>query len=485
MLFHGVNISEVATNVLPPREVSAAIPFVVGAAPVHRSASASADVLNKPVLCNTYEEFITAFGSAPSDQWGKYTLSEFAYVFFGLYGVGPAIFVNVLDPADGTAITAEAAVLVAGSYTLQQDAVLSTLVVKSQDGLTTYDITDDYTAVLDDDGYIVITRVSTGTIPAATTPLTVDYKKIAAAPVVADDIIGGVSAGGANLGLQCIEDVYPLHSLVPGMILAPGFSQDVEVAAAMVAKCQGINSLFSCICIVDIDSASATGADLYTEVNAWKNTNNFTSPYMYVCWPKVKLGTVKYWMSSHLAGRIASTDADNDNVPYVSPSNKAFQINGLSLADGSDVILSIPKADTLNQQGVTTGLMFNGWKCWGNRTGAYPGSTDPKDAFACIRRMFNWVGNNVVLLLWQKLDDPLNRRTIETALDSVNQWLNGLISRGALNAGRMEFVQADNSNVNLAAGKARFRLYLTPPSAAEQISVVLEYDVNGNSAVFG
>lgn len=486
MLFHGVNVEEVPTRVLPPRVVSAAIPFVVGMAPIHRSEVPNEDLINKPILCNTYQEFIEQFGSAPNDQWGKYTLSEFAYVFFGLYNVGPAIFVNVLDPdGDATAVAAEAAVLEDGLYRLLQDAVLSSLVVKSEDGLTTYDLGDDYEAEYDEDGYILITRVSTGSIPSGSSALTLDYDKIGATPIEADDIIGGINETTlANEGLQCIEDVYPLFAMIPGLITCPGWSQDPAVAAAMIAKTTGINSLFSAIALVDVDTG-AEAADRYTEVLNWKSENNYTDGHLAVCWPKVKLGDTDYWMSCHLAGRIAATDADNSNVPYVSPSNKAFQINGLVLESGDPVVLSIPQADTLNSQGVITGLQFNGWNCWGNRTGAYPGSTDPKDAFLAVRRMMNWVGNNVVLLLWQKLDDPLNRRTIETAVDSVNQWLNGLIARGALNDGRCEFAQGENSVVDLSDGKLTLHLYVTPPSPAEQINIILEYDVYGNSAVFG
>ncbi|MEN6372217.1 MAG: phage tail sheath family protein [Armatimonadota bacterium] len=482
-LFHGVNIEEVPTRVLPPRVVSASIPFVVGLAPIHRTKSAAADVINKPVLCNTYEEFVTQFGE--SDD-AKYTLCEFAKVFFGLYNVGPIVVVNVLDPAsDKTAVASEAAVMAAGTYTLKQDAVLSTLIVKSQDGSKTYVLDTDYTAEYDEDGYILITRLSDGAITTATSALQLSYDKIGATPCTAEDIIGGVNVmTGANEGLQCIEDVYALHSVIPGMILCPGWSKTPSVALAMAAKTTGINSLFSAIAIADVDSGAAA-ADQYTKVNNWKNTNSYTNGHLGVCWPKVKLDSAVYWLSSHLAGRIAATDADNGDVPYVSPSNKSLQINGLVTDNGSPVVLTIPQADTLNQQGVITGLQFNGWKCWGNRTGDYPGSTDPKDAFLSVRRMMNWIGNNVVLLLWQKLDDPLNRRTVETAVDSVNQWLNGLVARGSINAGRCEFVQGENSNVSLSDGKLTLHLYVTPPSPAEQINVILEYAVNGNSAVFG
>ena len=44
---HGVKISEVPTSILPPVQVEAAIPFIVGTAPVNMTDPTN---VNKPVL---------------------------------------------------------------------------------------------------------------------------------------------------------------------------------------------------------------------------------------------------------------------------------------------------------------------------------------------------------------------------------------------------------------------------------------------------
>ena len=99
---HGVSVSEVPTSIVPPVSVSAGIPFIVGTAPINMTDPSN---VNKPVLCSSYAEAVAAFGYVPpaADSSGlkkyAYSISEFIYSQFALFGVGPAIIVNVLDPA--------------------------------------------------------------------------------------------------------------------------------------------------------------------------------------------------------------------------------------------------------------------------------------------------------------------------------------------------------------------------------------------------
>ena len=87
-----------------------------------------------------------------------------------------------------------------------------------------------------------------------------------------------------------------------------------------------------------------------------------------------------------------------------------MQINGCCLKDGTEVVLGPDEAGYLNGQGVVTALNFiGGWKCWGNRTACYPSNTDPKDAFICIRRMFNWHAQTFIQTYWAKVDKPINK----------------------------------------------------------------------------
>lgn len=106
---------------------------------------------------------------------------------------------------------------------------------------------------------------------------------------------------------------------------------------------------------------------------------------------------------------------------------------------------------------------------WGNETACYPANTDVTDYFYCVSRMFSWVANSVILSMWSKVDKKLNKRLIESVTQSINIWLNGLMAEEKILGGRVEFLEEENTTADLLAGKAKFHIYLTPPSPAKEL----------------
>lgn len=78
---------------------------------------------------------------------------------------------------------------------------------------------------------------------------------------------------------------------------------------------------------------------------------------------------------------------------------------------------------------------------------------------------------------------PITRRQIDSIINSVNTYLNGLTNKGALLGGRIEFNESENSEAGLMNGQINFHCYITPPSPAQEINFVLEYDANYLSGV--
>lgn len=479
---HGISVSEIPTSVVSPFQATAGLPVVIGTAPIHLATSQ--EYVNKPLLAYSYQEVVKALGY--SSDWGKYSLCEAMKSQFQLFGIAPVVFINVLDPAKHKKDVVDSELAISnGVVKISQDGVLvGSVVVKLTVAGEPLAKNTDYTAAHDDNGQIVITRVEGGAISAGQATLTVSYTHLDPSMVTKLDIIGGVNGTtGAYTGMELINRVFPLFRLVPGQILAPGWSHDSAVGAVMKAKAGNINGLFKAIAVTDADSTTAA---LYSEVSAWKNTNNYTDPLQVVCWPKVTLGDEKYHLSTQFAGVVCKTDSENDDIPYVSPSNKALQADGSVTAGGQVVSLGPDLGAYLNGQGVVTALNFTGgWKLWGNRSAAYPANTDVKDSFIPVRRMFNWVGNSIILTFWQNVDNPANRREIDTVVDSLNIWLNGLTARGALLGGRVEFRQEENAATDLLNGTIRFHVFLTPPTPAENMEFMLEFDVNYLNALFG
>ena len=333
-----------------------------------------------------------------------------------------------------------------------------------------------YTAEYNDDYEAVITFEDVG-LPSS---VTISYSIADPEAVTASDIIGGVnSVTGQVKGLELVSKVFPMFGLIPGIICVPKWSESSTVAAVMAAKCENINGLFTCISVVDIPSDETTGARVYSSVPAWKNTNNYTNKRQIVCWPKVKLGDDVYHMSVQLVGLMNSTDRDHEDVPYKSPSNENFQIDGCLNAEGDDINLGLEEANYLNSNGIVTALNFiGGWKAWGNWTAIYPSNTDPKDSQIPVRRMFDFIGNTFITTFWQKVDEPLTPRLIRTIVNSFNVYLNGLTAREQILGGRIEFLEDENPTTDLMAGTVKFHIYMTPPPAAAVIEGILEYDTN-------
>lgn len=480
---HGIYISEVPTSITPPVQTSAGIPVFFGTAPVNL-ATDGVGVTNQPVLAYTYAEAVEALGY--SDDWDKYTLCEAIYAQFALFAVAPVILVNVLDPAKHKKeVTSQAATLIGGSVTLPDTGILkNTLVVKlTAEGAPLAKGTD-YTASFGTDGKLIVARVKTGGIATDTTALVVSYTKLDPTMVTAADVIGGVDVTtGAYTGMELLNQVFPKYRLVPGQIAAPYWSTKPEVAAVMEAKAGAINGVFRAVALTDIPTDTVKK---YSDAPAWKNTNNYAFARQMVCWPKVKLGSKIFHISTQLAALNCQIDASNDDVPYESPSNKNLQMNGMCLADGTEVSFGLEEANYLNGQGIATALNWiGGWRFWGNRTAAYPANTDPKDSFLAIRRMFDWHGNTFLLTHWNKVDKPTNRVLIESAIDSERIRLNGFAAAGYILGGRVEFTSAENPTTDLLNGHIKFHTFLTPPTPAEEIDDVLEYDTSYLSTLFG
>ncbi len=477
MFYHGIKVSEYASSVPTPSVAACGIPFVVGTAPVQSVGGKT----NVPILCKTYAEAVAALGD--SDDWTSYSLCEVMYSHFKLYGMSPVVFLNVLDPATMKTAVAAADITVTGKQAnLPIDAIASTVVVKAAGGTGSALVKDtDYSLTYSGE-YLIVEVLSGGSAYSAAS-LNIVYSKVNTSAVTATEIIGGYDSGTKKTtGLECINQVLPMFGIVPDLILAPGYSHNSTVAAAMAAKAAGINGLFTAKALIDVD-CTASGADHYSEVAAWKETNKVTDENQILCWPLVQFAGKTFHLSTHLAGLAAYVDYSNDDCPYESPSNKILSVDAIVTDGGSgtfnEVILDISSANVLNAAGIITALnLLDGFRLWGNYTACYPTVTAPKDAQISVSRMFTFVGTWLIKKFWAKIDKPMTRLLIDSIVDEANYWLNGLTTEGKLYGGRIEFLASENSLANLTSGIIKLHVYLTPPSSAQEIDFTLEYDAN-------
>lgn len=469
--YHGVKARQQETSVSTPVTASSGIPFVVGTAPVHTVGGK----VNVPILCNTYSEAVAALGY--SDDWEKYSLCEMIYSHFKLFAMTPVVMVNVLDPTKHkTSVEATPVNFVEKQAKLPYDTIPDSVKVTSADGGTEYQADTDYAVFFDGDA-LVVEIMEGGTIPTDTASLNIAYDKVDPSAVTKKDIIGGFDVNTKTYsGFELIDQVFPKYLIVPDLLLAPGWSGDSEVAAIMATKAENINGLFEGKALIDADCEDIR---YYSDVPEWRNKNNLFNKTEIVLWPMLQLSDRRFHFSVQAAGLMAQVDTDNDGCPCESPSNKSLQMDSMVLADGTEVVMDLTQTNYLNSTGIVTALNFiGGFVLWGNYTACYPSNTDVKDYFIPVSRMFHWVANSLILSYWSKTDRKMTTRLRDSIVDSVNIWLNGLVAEEKLLGGRVEVLEDENPTTDLMAGIIRFHLYITPPSPAQEIDFILEYDTS-------
>jgi len=479
---HGVRVSEQATSLVAPVLGTAGLQVVFGTAPVNL-AEDPYSVTNTPVIAYSWSEAVKKLGY--SADYKRYTLCQSMYASFQLIGVAPVVFVNVLDPKkhkkkiEAQTVQVEdleATVPVTGLLLDTLKISIPTAPSESGDPTepTVLNPEPDYLLSFDDDGQVLITLTAGGAGAAATT-LTVEGTAIDPDAVDASDVIGASATGGEK-GFEVLRQVYPKLGMTPGLILAPGWSHIPDVGIVMAAKTEEINGYFRSEGFIDIDS-TADGCTAYDKVKQAKEAAGCTNKHIMALWPCLAVGSSWFWYSAIMGALTAYVDANNDDVPNLSPSNKLIGVTGTVLADGeTEVVLDQLQGNAVNSFGVTTAINVNGWRTWGNRSACYPANTDPKDMWFCCRRFFSWWGNSFILTYFQKVDNPSNVRLIETIVDSENIRGAAYVAAGKCARAEITFDMGENPTTNLIEGKLQFHQYLTPYPPAEDIHNVLEFD---------
>lgn len=481
---HGVTWRDVPTSIRSPITADSGIPVIVGAAPSFQSDDPAP--LNVPRLYKSYEEAVAEMGY--SEDFASYGICEAMYAFFVLHNTGPIICINVFDGTTGATTVPPADLDIVNKQVVidEENVLISTVIVKDQADAITYVKDTDYAVAYNNEAKAVISVIPGGAILPAATKLKVGYDTADPSSVDSNEIIGGIDdTTGKGTGLEAVDDVFQVHAIVPGIILCPGFSQDPEVAAVMAAKGENVNGCFRCLAYADVDSATVLKPQ---DAYAWKNSNNYVSNRLAVFWPRVGISDKQFWLSTQAAALTEWVDHSNGDVPVESPSNKNLKMTKMiagPVDTPADVFFNKPNADSLNGQGIISAINWiGGWKLWGSNMSIYPSNSDPKDRWLPVRRMMDWLGNTIVLTVYQFVDEPGNRRLIDSIIDSLNIYLNSLVAAGNALGARVEFRHEDNSDVEILAGHYVFHVFTAFPTPAEHIEFLLEFDVSYLSTLF-
>ena len=463
---------------------SGTIPVYVGVAPVNL-VRGYAQYVNTPVK-------LTDFGSVTrymgySSKWALFDLCEAFKVHFNntLGNVGPIVAINVLDPDKhkNPAETTRSLSFVNGRATFDSDLIiLDTLVLADKVEGTDFSIDYDYTK-----GQVIINSIGeaiTGTVQAT-------YFEVIPPLVLAEDIIGGVTAAGDYSGLGCLDLVYPELSLIPNIICCPGWSTDPTVYNAMITASTKINGHWDAIVCADIPVQSGvTKIDTIEAAKKWKADNAYISERVKVFWPQAKDNEGNIYHASILGAWLMQTvDAQNNGIPMESPSNKAVPIVKQYFGPNStNRGFDQQRANELNAEGITTVVFWGGlWVLWGPHTAAYKYGdiTDNRVVFDNSIRMMMYVYNSFQQEHALTIDQPMTKALSDTIKNREQEKADALAAIGAfIGTPVVEFVESENTTGDLVEGNFTWGFKGTPTPPFKSGTMKIAYTTAGFDSYF-
>lgn len=478
---HGIQSTE--TPAVEPLVLSEnGIQLVVGAAPIHLIKKPS-EAVNKLIICYSLDEVKEKIGY--NDDF-SFNINELTFATFELVKVAPVIYVNVLDPEiHFTQKEDEELTLTrSGVALLSKSVLLDSVKVTSEDGTKTYEKDVDYTVSYDGLNVPMLYAVKTSENLTATSKVKVSYKELDPSQITPSQIVGGYDAEtGIATGLELIRQAYPVFAKRVDIIVSPGYSKNPVIAAILEAKTEKVNNVFNASTYIDVDTKSAKN---YESAVIWKDENYIRDKRSNVEWPMFKRDGKIMHLSAYKAALRSRMTAD-DGLPYRSTSNKRLLIDDLVLEDGTPVVLEMPQANVLNENGINTVILWGGnYKSWGNNTAIYPESKASQYRFAAVRDSLDWLANTFIEMYFDKVDEPTNLRLVESVVDEENARMATLTAKGKMAGGEMKFLRSDNPIANILNGHIKFSRRVAFFSPAEFINEEVTFDPTFiESALFG
>lgn len=479
---HGITVTEIPA-VEPLVLSESGIQVAIGTAPIHL-AKKPREAVNKIIVCYTLEEVKENLGYS-NDL--NFTLNEVTFASFEQYKVAPVIFINVLDPEVHYKEVAETELtLTRNGVALPSTSVLLDSVVVKTENDEALVVDEDYTIAYDGLNVPMLYAVKSSTKITQTSKVKVTFNELDPSQVTPSNIVGSFdSETGIATGIELVRKIYPTLSKRPDIIVCPKYSKNPVIASVLEAKTASINTVFNASTYVDIDTTAARKVE---DAVKWKDDNYIRDSRTRLCWPMIKRDGMIFHYSAFLAAkRSRMTADDSDGIPYKSPSNEVLFVDDMVLEDGTSVSLELPQANTLNENGIITVLLWaSSLRSWGNNTAIYPESKASQNRFIAVRDVMDWWGNTFVERFFDKVDDPTNLRLIESIVDAENMKAAALTAAGKVAGARIVFSREENPVSAIVNGKIKFHTYLAPFSPAEDIENVLEFDPSFiGTALFG
>jgi phage tail sheath protein FI len=312
----------------------------------------------------------------------------------------------------------------------------------------------------------------------------VDWNNNAVLPT---DIIGTVEETGVRTGLHLFETAMGRFGFEPMIYIVPRFSAMGAVQQALIA----ITNKSEAMAYIDMPDGYTLADALESRgvAGAFATLNDgqkLLFPHLLAPNPDyIDVETtpeVERYLNVPMSAYSAGLRAKIDLEEGWHRSSSNHRITGV---EGMDVDLTFALGDTscdanlLNAAGITTAVnMFgNGIVEWGNYSAGFPGNTNT-EAFECVRRTRSIMKRAIEQACIPFIDKPFVKANVDAIRNTINQYLNGLVSQGKIVYGQCFYRPESNPLNELALGHLTFDIEFTPALPMQRLTFTYKIDLS-------
>lgn len=486
---HGAlgNVNAAGTKVA---EKSKTAMVYIGTAPVHTVENGEKNV-NVPMLINDISEAKKYLGY--SEDWASYTLCEPIHHHFETKGVGPLVFINVLDPkkhkSDESGNISKKPENGRIRIPAAGNIILDSVVVKTKGDSTTKVKGKDYSiSYSSEKETIVIAEITSGAL--GTEELAITYDSADPSKVTTDEVIGTTDGLGKNTGIYAVKNVYPATKYIPSFILCPGFSSVPAIHTVMYQNSKKINGHWDAFMRADLPLTDGGTQLTFETANTYRKANGYDRDNEVVYFPVIQ-GTDGriYHISVLAAANIQELLLAQDGIPYKSASNtECAIIENLYLGEAfkdrifDDDIIN----KKLNMNGIASAAYTGGrWAIWGAHCADYDqSSADSVNVAETNRMMLYYVSNDFQQRRAVDVDQPLTPNDIKNIASQEQSRLDALVNSGMLTYGEVELKSDTEARSDILNGDYCFTFKITATPLAKSLTADVNWTEDGFATYF-
>ena len=177
---------------------------------------------------------------------------------------------------------------------------------------------------------------------------------------------GSLSQDAAIAALDDIDTVYERTRRLPSLILVPYFGTTEVIWTAIKSKAALYGGRFKAVAIGDMQSSehafSGVTPNIISSPSDAVTAKTVSSESLALLWPYIGIGNLRFDLSSVAVAVMNRVDAQNGDLPFVSPSNKNCYATGVYVLKGSEAVKAHGQFPALSVEAASVGVDGNALK---------------------------------------------------------------------------------------------------------------------------